>query len=60
MEKRFVKIDELAQYLGIPKGTLYVWACHKKIPYLKINGCLKFDLIEIDTWLKDKRVGELS
>ena len=56
MEKRFLGIEELAQYLGVKKGTLYVWACQRRIPYLKIGRLLKFDAREIEDWLKEKRV----
>ena len=60
MDKRFLGIQELSQYLGLTKGTLYVWVCQRRIPYLKIGKLLKFDIIEIEKWLKDKRVKELS
>jgi excisionase family DNA binding protein len=55
MEKRFLGVKELAQYIGIKTGTIYVWVCHRKIPYLKIGGSLKFDLHEIEKWLEEKR-----
>ena len=60
MEKRYLGIEETAEYLGLSKGTLYVWACQRRIPYLKIGKLLKFDIIEIQAWLKDKRVEELN
>lgn len=60
MEKRFLGIMELSEYLGLTKGTLYVWVCQRRIPYLKVGKLLKFDIIEIEHWLKDKRVKELS
>jgi len=60
MEKRFLGIEEASEYLGLTKGTLYGWVCHKKIPYLKIGRLVKFDLREIEPWLKDKRVKEIS
>ena len=60
MERRYISITEASQYLGLTKGTLYVWACQKRIPYLKIGKLLKFDIIEIEQWLKDKRVKELA
>jgi excisionase family DNA binding protein len=56
MEKRFIGIEELAAYLGLAKGTVYIWVCQKKIPYLKMGRLVKFDLREIELWLKDKRV----
>lgn len=58
MEKRFININELSQYIGLTKGTLYVWVCQKKIPYLKLGKLVKFDLREIEDWMKDKRVKE--
>ncbi|MFA5349924.1 MAG: helix-turn-helix domain-containing protein [Candidatus Omnitrophota bacterium] len=59
MEKRFLGINELSEYLGITKGTLYVWTCQKKIPYLKVGRLVKFDLREIETWLSKKRIKPL-
>ncbi len=59
LEKRFLGMDDFSDYLGVPKGTLYVWVCHKKIPYLKVGKLVKFDLREIENWLKDKRFKEI-
>jgi len=59
IEKRFLGINDFSDYLGVPKGTLYVWVCQKKIPYLKIGKLVKFDLREIEPWLKDKRFKEI-
>lgn len=60
MDKRFIGVDDLAQYLGLSRGTLYVWVCQRKIPYLKMGGALRFDLREIEGWIKDKKIKELS
>lgn len=60
MEKRYVGIDDLAQYLGLTKGSLYVWVHQRRIPHFKLGKLVKFDIIEIDRWLKDKKVEELS
>lgn len=60
MERRYVGVAELAKYIGIAEGTIRVWTCYRRIPFLKIGRCLKFDLREIETWLKDKRREEMS
>ena len=60
LNKRYVGIKELAKYLSIPKGSLYVMVCEKRIPYLKIGRRLKFDLKAIDAWLENKRIKELA
>jgi len=60
MEKRFVGIEEMAEYLGLKKGTLYAWIFRREIPYLKIGRLVKFDIMEIEKWLKEKRVKEIA
>ena len=60
MEKRFLSIQGLSEYLGLSKGTVYVWVCQRRIPYLKIGKLVKFDMREIENWLKNKRIEELS
>jgi len=56
IEKRFLGIKELAQYLGIKEGTVYVWVCHRKIPYLKVGRLVKFDLHKIEKWVEENSV----
>lgn len=56
MERRFATIAELSEYLNISRHTLYSWVSRKKIPYLKISGTLRFDMHDIDKWLKEKNV----
>lgn len=60
MEKRFVGINELAKYLDVSINTLRYWVWRKEIPYFKVGKSVKFDIIEINDWLKDKKVKELS
>ncbi len=60
IEKRFIGMEECSNYLGVTKGTLYVWVCHKKIPYLKVGRLVKFDLHAIEIWLKKKCVSVMN
>lgn len=55
MEKRLLNINELSQYLGIPKQTIYQWTSQQRIPFVKI-GRLRFDKERIDRWLKEKSI----
>lgn len=59
MEKRFISPLELSQYLDLRPDTVYSWIWKKKIPYCKMGRLVKFDLKEIEEWLKDKRVKEM-
>jgi len=56
MEGRYIGIKELSEYIGITEGTLRVWVCHKKIPYVKVGRLVKFDLRKIDQWLEKNAV----
>jgi len=59
MEKRLIGTEELAKYLDIKLNTVYCWVYLRKIPYLKVGRLVKFDLVEIDSWLADKRIQEI-
>jgi len=56
MERRFVSITELSEYLNISRNTIYSWVSRKKIPHFKISGTLRFDMQDIEMWLKEKKV----
>ena len=47
MEK-YVNIQQVADYLGICKMTIYSWRCKGWIPVYKIGGRLVFRLSEIE------------
>ncbi|MGD0336208.1 MAG: helix-turn-helix domain-containing protein [Candidatus Omnitrophota bacterium] len=55
-EKRFIGIEECAEYLGLTVGTLYVWTHQRKIPHFKFGKRVKFDLRELEGWIRKKRV----
>jgi excisionase family DNA binding protein len=55
-EKRFIGIDECSKYLDMKKNTLYQWVNQRRIPHLKFGGRVKFDLQELEGWIKKRRV----
>jgi len=50
MKTDYLTIDEVSQYLKIPKSTLYKLTMSKKIPYLKIGKQLRFRKSTINKW----------
>ena len=60
MEKRYIGPQELSQYLDMKPDTIYSWIWQRKIPHFKVGGRVKFDLLEIDEWLKAKKVQEIN
>ena len=59
MEKleKLMNIDEVAEYLGVTKTTIYSWTAQKKIPHIKLTRkLLKFREKDIMDWLAQKSV----
>ncbi|MFA6238059.1 MAG: helix-turn-helix domain-containing protein [Bacteriovorax sp.] len=52
LSDRWLSVDEVAQYLGISKETLYRWLEKKKIPAHRIGKLWKFQLSEVESWIK--------
>jgi len=47
-----VTIKELSELLRVKEKTIYQWAESGKIPCLKFNGALRFDLHDIKKWME--------
>ncbi|MFH1014747.1 MAG: helix-turn-helix domain-containing protein [Nitrospirota bacterium] len=60
MDKRFIGIKDCAEYLDVSINTLRSWVWMKRIPYVKMGRLVKFDLGEIESWLKDKKIKEFA
>ena len=52
MNDRWLSVDEIAEYLGITRGTVYKWVGRLGLPTHKIGRLLKFSKPEIDEWVK--------
>ena len=52
VERRLIDVEEVAHMLDMSKDTIYKWACQRKIPSVKCGRLTKFDLQEIDNWIK--------
>lgn len=57
--ERLLTPEEICELLGIEKSTLYAWTSRNLIPFLKINGILRFREGEITEWLKTKERGDI-
>jgi len=49
---RLVGVKEISLLLSVKPSTLYQWAELGQIPYVKLNGCVRFDLEDIETWVR--------
>lgn len=58
-QRKYLRVDEVAEKLGISTSTVRKYVFSKKIPHIKMEGArgsLLFDEMEIDTWLQSKKV----
>jgi len=47
-------LKEVADYLKATKRTIYRMVADRKIPAFKVGGSWQFQLVEIDSWIKDR------
>lgn len=53
MEK-LLTIEEVSEWLQIPKGSLYNMVHEGRIPYIKLsNGRLRFRKISLEKWIEE-------
>lgn len=51
---------EVAEILNCKQSSVYAWAKEGKIPAFKINGLLRFDLLEVREWIGNHRISPLD
>lgn len=49
---RLLNITQLSEVINVKKKTIYDWTHKKQIPYIKMGRLLRFDLDDIEKWIK--------
>ncbi|TJZ74233.1 helix-turn-helix domain-containing protein [Chitiniphilus eburneus] len=49
----WVTAEDVAQHLGVVKDTVYRWREKRALPAHKIGRLWKFQLSEVDKWVRD-------
>lgn len=57
-EDRWLSIEEIAEYLGIKRDTIYKWIVRKSMPAHKVGSLWKFKREEIDDWVRKGNAAE--
>jgi excisionase family DNA binding protein len=52
MDDRWLSVDEIAEYLGVSKDTVYTWVSSKGMPGHRVGRFWKFKKEEIDDWVR--------
>jgi excisionase family DNA binding protein len=52
-QHRWYSVEEIGQYLGVSKDTIYAWISNKAMPAHKVGRLWKFKTHEVDDWVRD-------
>ncbi len=55
--ERWLSLDEIANYLGIKRDTVYKWIDRRKMPAHKVGSLWKFKRDEVDEWVRSGEAG---
>jgi excisionase family DNA binding protein len=53
---RLFGVTEAAQYINMSAHTVYTMVSQRRIPYVKVGRLTKFDVTELDKWIKKNTV----
>lgn len=51
MTDRWLSVDEIADYLGLSRDTVYTWISGKGMPAHRVGRLWKFKREEVDAWV---------
>ena len=57
---RWLSVEEIANYLGVSKESIYRWLESKKMPAHKLGRQWKFKTSEVDEWVRSNESSELD
>jgi len=52
MNDRWLSVEEIANYLGVTKDTIYTWVTGSNMPGHKVGRFWKFKQDDVDAWVK--------
>lgn len=52
MAEPWLSADDVAAQLGVTKDTVYTWIAEKAMPAHKVGRLWKFQVSEIDDWVR--------
>lgn len=58
MTDRWLSVEEIAQYLGVSKDTVYAWISKRGMPAHRIGRLWKFKTDEVDGWVRSGGASE--
>jgi len=53
MDDRWLSVDEIVEYMGVTRDTIYKWISEKNMPAHRIGRPWKFKKAEVDEWVRN-------
>ena len=60
MSNRWLSVEEIAEYLGVSKDTVYVWISKRNMPAHRIGRLWKLKTDEVDEWIRTGGAAEVE
>jgi excisionase family DNA binding protein len=57
MEDRWLSVEEICDYLGIKRDTVYKWINEKSMPAHRVGRLWKFKKEQVDAWVEAGEAG---
>jgi excisionase family DNA binding protein len=58
MEDRWLSVDEIAEYLGVKRDTVYKWVAERDMPAHRVGRFWKFKKEKVDTWVENGKASD--
>lgn len=58
IDDRWLNVDEIAEYLGVSRDTVYSWIADRSMPAHKVGRFWKFKIDQIDAWIRNGGAAE--
>lgn len=58
MTERWLSVEEIADYLGVSRDTVYGWIAKREMPAHKVGRLWKFKSDEVDGWVRTGRAAD--
>ena len=56
--EKWVNLEDIADHLSVSKDTIRIWIKDGKLPFYKAGTMYKFNISEVDEWVRKGRITE--
>lgn len=60
MTNRWLSVEEISSHLGVRRDSIYKWIAEKKMPAHKVGKLWKFNISEVDEWVRSGGAADKS